>query len=74
MGVPFEALLPYALMCGVGLPAILDRNHSLMLSFQMFMVTGGGLAAIRAWQNEGKRPRYNTDIWDRVCLALRIPI
>ncbi|KAH7319723.1 hypothetical protein B0I35DRAFT_478048 [Stachybotrys elegans] len=47
MPVPFEALLPYAIMIG------------------MFGVTGTGLAAFRTWQNEGKRPRYSLDQWDR---------
>ncbi|KOS17300.1 hypothetical protein ESCO_006490 [Escovopsis weberi] len=31
----------------------------------MFGITGGGLAAFKTWQNEGKRPRYSLDQWDR---------
>ncbi|CAG7563563.1 unnamed protein product [Fusarium equiseti] len=48
MPVPFEALLPYAIMIG------------------MFGISGTGLAVIKTWQNEGKRPRYSVDQWDRV--------
>ncbi|KEY67669.1 hypothetical protein S7711_03922 [Stachybotrys chartarum IBT 7711] len=47
MPVPFEALLPYAIMV------------------TMFGITGTGLAAFRTWQNEGKRPRYSLDQWDK---------
>ncbi|KAH8129023.1 hypothetical protein LI328DRAFT_129019 [Trichoderma asperelloides] len=32
----------------------------------MFGATGTGLAAFKTWQNEGKRPRYSLDQWDRV--------
>ncbi|PFH56193.1 hypothetical protein XA68_16915 [Ophiocordyceps unilateralis] len=31
----------------------------------MFGVTGVGLAFIKKYQNEGKRPRYSLDAWDR---------
>ncbi|KHO01680.1 uncharacterized protein MAM_00681 [Metarhizium album ARSEF 1941] len=48
MPVPFETLLPYAIMIG------------------MFGVTGTGLAVVKAWRNEGKRPRYSLDQWDRI--------
>lgn len=47
MPVPFETLLPYAIMIG------------------MFGVTGTGLAAVKTWRNEGKRPRYSLDQWDK---------
>ncbi|EFY90430.1 hypothetical protein MAC_03424 [Metarhizium acridum CQMa 102] len=47
MPVPFETLLPYAIMIG------------------MFGVTGTGLAVVKTWRNEGKRPRYSLDQWDR---------
>ncbi|CAJ0547885.1 Ff.00g046390.m01.CDS01 [Fusarium sp. VM40] len=47
MPVPFEALLPYAIMIG------------------MFGISGTGLAVVKTWQNEGKRPRYSVDQWDR---------
>jgi hypothetical protein len=47
MPVPFEALLPYAIMTA------------------MFGISGTGLAVIKTWQNEGKRPRYSVDQWDR---------
>ncbi|KAJ9420646.1 hypothetical protein QL093DRAFT_2334050 [Fusarium oxysporum] len=53
MPVPFEALLPYAIMIG------------------MFGISGTGLAVIKTWQNEGKRPRYSVDQWDRVSLMDR---
>ncbi|KAM0439954.1 hypothetical protein ACHAPT_001054 [Fusarium lateritium] len=43
MPVPFETLLPYAIMIG------------------MFGISGTGLAVIKTWQNEGKRPRYSVD-------------
>lgn len=33
----------------------------------MFGVTGTGLAVVKTWRNEGKRPRYSLDQWDRVC-------
>ncbi|KAM5375729.1 hypothetical protein ACJZ2D_005912 [Fusarium nematophilum] len=49
MPVPFETLLPYAIMIG------------------MFGISGTGLAVIKTWQNEGKRPRYSVDQWDKVC-------
>ncbi|KAG5916525.1 hypothetical protein E4U42_007612 [Claviceps africana] len=49
MPVPFETLLPYAIMIG------------------MFGITGTGLAVVKTWRNEGKRPRYSLDQWDRVC-------
>ncbi|RDA85731.1 hypothetical protein CP532_5943 [Ophiocordyceps camponoti-leonardi (nom. inval.)] len=51
MPVPFETLLPYAIMVA------------------MFGVTGTGLAFVRTKQNEGKRPRYSLDAWDRVRCA-----
>ncbi|KAL9483818.1 hypothetical protein ACSS6W_002607 [Trichoderma asperelloides] len=34
----------------------------------MFGATGTGLAAFKTWQNEGKRPRYSLDQWDRVMM------
>ena len=34
---------------------------------QMFGATGAGLAKIKNMQNDGKRPRYSVDQWDRVC-------
>lgn len=36
----------------------------------MFGATGTGLAAIRTWQNDGKRPRYSLDQWDKVSLDI----
>ncbi|WAO86521.1 NADH dehydrogenase [ubiquinone] 1 alpha subcomplex subunit 1 [Fusarium falciforme] len=53
MPVPFETLLPYAIMIG------------------MFGISGTGLAVIKTWQNEGKRPRYSVDQWDKVGLMER---
>ncbi|CVK90810.1 uncharacterized protein FMAN_09039 [Fusarium mangiferae] len=52
MPVPFEALLPYAIMIG------------------MFGISGTGLAVVKNWQNEGKRPRYSVDQWDRQSMIL----
>ncbi|KAL7938700.1 hypothetical protein V8C35DRAFT_288909 [Trichoderma chlorosporum] len=34
----------------------------------MFGVSGTGLAAFKTWQNEGKRPRYSLDQWDKVMM------
>ncbi|KAL6875200.1 hypothetical protein J3F83DRAFT_730264 [Trichoderma novae-zelandiae] len=34
----------------------------------MFGATGTGLAAFKTWQNEGKRPRYSLDQWDKVMM------
>lgn len=31
----------------------------------MFGISGTGLAVVKTWQNEGKRPRYSVDQWDR---------
>ncbi|RSL62477.1 hypothetical protein CEP54_005657 [Fusarium duplospermum] len=31
----------------------------------MFGISGTGLAVIKTWQNEGKRPRYSVDQWDK---------
>ncbi|CEJ62334.1 hypothetical protein PMG11_10836 [Penicillium brasilianum] len=50
MGVPFEALLPYAIITG------------------MFGVTGAGLYVVKRFANEGKKPRWNRDLWDRVMM------
>ncbi|KAL2208129.1 hypothetical protein CC79DRAFT_1333923 [Sarocladium strictum] len=50
MPVPFEALLPYAIIVA------------------MFGATGAGLATIKTMQNDGKRPRYSVDQWDRVLM------
>ncbi|KAH6605874.1 hypothetical protein Trco_005027 [Trichoderma cornu-damae] len=36
----------------------------------MFGATGTGLAAFKTWQNEGKRPRYSLDQWDKVTLEV----
>ncbi|KAG8359885.1 hypothetical protein FVEN_g2680 [Fusarium venenatum] len=54
MPVPFEALLPYAIMIG------------------MFGISGTGLAVIKNIQNEGKRPRYSVDQWDRYDTTLKL--
>jgi hypothetical protein len=35
----------------------------------MFGVTGTGLAVFKTWQNEGKRPRYSLDQWDKQMMA-----
>lgn len=40
----------------------------------MFAVSGTGLAVIKTWQNEGKRPRYSVDQWDRVRWLSRVLI
>ena len=31
----------------------------------MFVITAGGLTQLRYYMNDGKRPRYNLDPWDR---------
>lgn len=33
---------------------------------QMFGVTGAGLYVVKRFANEGKKPRWNRDLWDRV--------
>lgn len=33
---------------------------------QMFGVTGTGLYVVKRFANEGKKPRWNRDLWDRV--------
>jgi hypothetical protein len=35
----------------------------------MFGITGTGFAVFKTWQNEGKRPRYSLDQWDRQMMA-----
>ena len=32
----------------------------------MFGVTGAGLYVVKRFANEGKKPRWNRDLWDRV--------
>jgi NADH-ubiquinone oxidoreductase MWFE subunit len=32
----------------------------------MFGATGAGLAAVKGLRNDGKKPRWNIDQWDRV--------
>ena len=67
MGVPFEALIPYAIMLGVSFSDICDSPRSACWDLQMFGVTGAGLSKIRHMQNGGKRGRWAVDQWDRVC-------
>ena len=38
----------------------------MLILIQMFVITGGGLTQLQYWSNDGKRPRYSTDYWDRV--------
>lgn len=33
---------------------------------QMFGVTGAGLTAVKYFSNDGKKARWNRDLWDRV--------
>ncbi|KAL6827514.1 hypothetical protein V8C40DRAFT_264719 [Trichoderma camerunense] len=44
-----------------------QHNHACPFrnSDTMFGVSGTGLAAFKTWQNEGKRPRYSLDQWDK---------
>ena len=37
---------------------------------QMFGVTGAGLTAVKHFSNDGKKARWNRDLWDRVSRAL----
>lgn len=37
---------------------------------QMFGVTGAGLTAVKYLSNDGKKARWNRDLWDRVSLDL----
>ena len=73
MGVPFEALIPYAIVIGVrlcdGFLKVLKVDHCQ----KMFGVSGAGLAGIKYIQNGGKGPRYSLDKWDnqsKQCLVL----
>lgn len=64
MGVPFEALLPYAIMIGVR--AILALLQGLTIdTYQMFGFSGAAVNKLRHMQNEGKRTRHSIDQWDR---------
>ncbi|TVY87616.1 hypothetical protein LAWI1_G006160 [Lachnellula willkommii] len=63
MGVPFEALLPYAIMLGVSPPSRIQSSD--LLRRLMFGFTGAGLSKIRHMQNGGKRARHSIDQWDR---------
>ena len=36
----------------------------------MFGVTGAGLTAVKYLSNDGKKARWNRDLWDRVSLDL----
>lgn len=36
----------------------------------MFGVTGAGLYVSKRFLNEGKKPRWNSDLWDRVSQVL----
>ncbi|KAF3067970.1 hypothetical protein CFAM422_008045 [Trichoderma lentiforme] len=49
-----------------------QHNHACPFrnSDTMFGVSGTGLAAFKTWQNEGKRPRYSLDQWDKTSVDL----
>lgn len=64
MGVPFEALIPYGIILGVSIPTTISRPFT--KSDQMFTATGLGLATVKKYSNDGKRPRRALDAWDRV--------
>lgn len=67
MGVPFEALLPYAIMTGVRLPpqlAALGRSNGVL---QFFAFSAVSVGKLKEMQNGGKRTRRGIDAWDRVC-------
>lgn len=65
MGVPFEALIPYAIMLGVrSLRAFSIKTQTDTMP-QMFGATGAGLSKIRHMQNGGKRARHSIDQWDK---------
>lgn len=80
MGVPFEALIPYAIMLGVRTSDTTPQytlhmvDGILSLVLQMFGVTGAGLSKIRHMQNGGKRARHSVDQWDRVSISGRRPL
>ncbi|KAH7175703.1 hypothetical protein EDB81DRAFT_770674 [Dactylonectria macrodidyma] len=38
----------------------------------MFAVSGTGLAVIKTMQNDGKRPRYSIDQWDKILTGLLV--
>ena len=66
MGVPFEALLPYAIMLGVRNDILFFSKSKLADNYpKMFGVSGAGLSGIRHLRNEGKPARHSIDQWDR---------
>lgn len=38
----------------------------------MFGVTGAGLYVVKRFANEGKKPRWNRDLWDRVSDSFQV--
>ena len=66
MGVPFEALLPYGIMLAVRSFDRTSTGPANEIKFQMFGITGAGMAKIRHMQNGGKRGRHSVDQWDKV--------
>src|ERR1700761_6815282 len=68
MPVPFEALLPYAIMLGV-CPHSQTASSRILINLQMMTVSGVGLTFIKSSQNGGKWPRHNMDRWDKVRIS-----
>ena len=71
MGVPFEALLPYAIITGVRQTSIARIRTVLMHRVQMFAFSAVAVGSLREMQNGGKKARRGLDQWDRVsCLLI----
>ena len=66
MGVPFEALLPYAIMTGVRLLDPLAALEGVNVMLQFFAFSAVSVGKLREMQNGGKRGRRGVDAWDRV--------
>lgn len=69
MGVPFEALIPAAIIVAVCHPFVPVFDPVVLILEQMYGITGGGLSTLRYYQNEHKRGRHSVDQWDRVSIT-----
>ncbi|CAO2655878.1 Nn.00g046810.m01.CDS01 [Neocucurbitaria sp. VM-36] len=65
MGVPFEALLPYAIMTGVRFLDPLAALEGVNVMLQFFAFSAVSVGKLREMQNGGKRGRRGVDAWDR---------
>lgn len=65
MGVPFEALLPYGIIIGVRIIRQ-DFSELQLTTPKLFTVGATGLSYTKGFLNDGKKTRWNNDLWDRV--------